>query len=132
MTMPANHQKVENSGDARHARQEGSTNARQEGGTSSRSLSESQDAAREQEPQSNALPKRMGWFKQSLQQSSFKFSVKHMPSTGSRHSLTSAGSDIRLAELDLKEPSPLAPHASPRPSHASARPSQAKVLKRTL
>ena len=128
MTMPANHQKVENSGDARHARQEGSTNARQEGGTSS----QSQYAAREQEPQSNVLPQKMGWFKQSLQQSSFKFSLKHMPSTGSRHSLTSAGSDIRLAELDLKEPSPLAPHASPCPSHASARPYLAKVLKRTL
>jgi hypothetical protein len=131
MTIPANHHKVENSGDARYARQEG--------GTNSQSPSESQDAAREQEPQSNALPKRMGWFNQSLQQSSFKFSLKHMPSTGSRHSLTSAGSDIRLAELDFNEPSPLAPrasprlpHASPRPSHASARPSQAKVLKRTL
>ena len=132
MTMPANHQKVENSGDARHARQEGSTNARQEGGTSSRSLSESQDAAREQEPQSNALPKRMGWFKQSLQQSSFKFSVKHMPIAGSHHSLTSAGSDRRLAVLDCKEPNPRPSHASPCPSHASARPYLAKVLKRTL
>ena len=121
MTMPANHHKVEKSRDAR-----------QEGGTNSQILSESQDAAREQEPQSNALPKRMEWFKKSVQQSSFKFSLKHMSSTGSRHSLTSAGSDSRLAELDHKEPSLLAPHASPRPSHASARPSQANVFKRTL
>ena len=120
MPMPANHHKVDNSRDAR-----------QEGGNP-QSLSENQDAAREQEPQSNALPKTMGWFKQSLQQSSFKFSVKHMPIAGSHHSLTSAGSDRRLAVLDCKEPNPRPSHASPCPSHASARPSQAKVLKRTL
>ena len=120
MPMPANHHKVDNSRDAR-----------QEGGNP-QSLSENQDAAREQEPQSNALPKTMGWFKQSLQQSSFKFSLKRMPGTGSHDSVTSAGSDRRLAELDRKNLSSLASHASPRPSHASARPSQAKVLKRTL
>ena len=121
MPMPVNHHKVENSRDAR-----------QEGGTNSPRLAEGQDAALEQEPQSNVLPQKMGWFKQSLQQSSFKFSVKHMPIAGSHHSLTSAGSDRRLAELDRKDLSSLASHASPRPSHASARPSQAKVLKRTL
>jgi hypothetical protein len=112
MPMPVNHHKVENSRDAR-----------QEGGTNSTRLAEGQDAALEQEPQSNVLPQKMGWFKQSLQQSSFKFSVKHMPI---------AGSDRRLAVLDCKEPTPRPSHASPCPSHASARPYLAKVLKRTL
>jgi hypothetical protein len=121
MPMPANHHKVENSRDAR-----------QEGGTNSPRLSEGQDAELEQEPQSNVLPQKMGWFKQSLQQSSFKFSVKHMRVAGSHHSLTSAGSDRRLAVLDYKEPTPRPSHASPCPSHASARPYLAKVFKRTL
>ena len=118
MLMPANHHKFENSRDAGQE------------GTNSPRLSEGQDAALEQEPQSNVLPQKMGWFKQSLQQSSFKFSVKHI--AGSHHSLTSAGSDRRLAVPDYKEPTPRPSHASPCPSHASARPYLAKVLKRTL